>query len=130
MPDSEDFDKKLYAKIYTELQSVEGFVRSFDLSNIICEYYKAYVGADDEKKAHYARVQAFSAQFRDRVGSIVCRDILAGHVAREVQEIKDAEDEQLTAMLSSDATPTPRTEEYYRKRPCGNLAFLSAYLLS
>ena len=51
MPNSEDFDKKLYAKIYTELQSVEGFVGSFDLSNIICEYYKAYVGADDEKKS-------------------------------------------------------------------------------
>jgi len=82
-----------------------------------------------DKQAHYRRVQELSGRFRERFGSIVCRDILSGHVAKEVKRLHDAENEQLRAMLSDAPDPTPRTEEYYRKRPCAELAFYAAYLL-
>ena len=51
LPDDEDFRKKLDAKIYSELHSIEGFVGSFDFSAILCEYYRAYIDANDEKKS-------------------------------------------------------------------------------
>lgn len=85
--------------------------------------------AAEDKLNHYRRVQELSGRFRDQFGSIVCRDILSGHVAKEVQKLKDAEDEQLRAMLSTAPEPTPRTDEYYRKRPCADIAFTAAYLL-
>ena len=50
------------------------------------------------KKEHYARVQELAARFRREFGSILCREILK----------------------SPDASPnpTPRTQDFYEKRPC------------
>ena len=52
----------------------------------------------DIKKAHYTRVQELAESFRAEAGSIICREILKNP--------------------PSDPNPSPRTEEYYKQRPC------------
>lgn len=64
---------------------------------------------DCRKKAHYALVQDLCARFRQETGSIVCRDILKNP--------------------PSDPNPTPRTAEYYAKRPCARMVMLAARIL-
>lgn len=65
---------------------------------------------DDElKKAHYALVQELAGKFREQAGSIVCREILKNP--------------------PSDPAPTPRTEEFYKVRPCARLVVLAAQIL-
>ena len=53
-----------------------------------------------QKARQYALVQRLAARFREKNGTIVCRELLAG--------------------LKTDTRPIPdaRTEEYYRVRPC------------
>ena len=70
-------------------------------------------GDDEEKAAHYARVQELAAAFREQHGAIQCRALL------------DHPD--------TGATPTPRTEAFYHSRPCAQLvrdaaAFLDRYM--
>ena len=85
--------------------------------------------ADADKKAHYARVQAFCKRFREAQSSIVCREILQNH-AKKLQETKKAAEEaQLAAMRANDASPTPRTAEYYASRPCADACAWAARLL-
>lgn len=67
--------------------------------------------AREEKKELYARVQRLAAQFREQNGSIVCRELLG---------LEKAE---------GSPVPSPRTAEYYRKRPCGELIRLAASIL-
>lgn len=64
---------------------------------------------DAAKKAHYTRVQALAGQFREQIGSIVCREILKNP--------------------PSDPTPSPRTAEYYAQRPCARMVFTAAQVL-
>lgn len=64
---------------------------------------------DRSKKEHYALVQSLAGQFREEVGSIVCREIL-----------KDP---------PSDPNPTPRTAEFYAKRPCARMVMTAARIL-
>ena len=66
-------------------------------------------GDDESKLSHYQLVQALSGQFREQVGSIVCREIL-----------KDP---------PSDPNPTPRTEEFYKTRPCARMVLLAGQIL-
>ena len=66
-------------------------------------------GDDTGKKAHYALVQALAGQFREQVGSIVCREILKNP--------------------PSDPNPTPRTQEFYQKRPCARMVLVAARIL-
>ena len=54
-----------------------------------------------EKKECYLRVQQFGTAFRTVHGSIVCRELLG-----------------LPVGADSTPTPSPRTAEYYRRRPC------------
>lgn len=61
------------------------------------------------KMAHYTLVQELAGKFREEVGSIVCRDILKNP--------------------PSDPNPTPRTEEFYKKRPCARMVMLAARIL-
>ena len=81
----------------------------------------------EDKAAHYARVQALAGRFREERGSIVCREILARHA--EKKRAESGEDAQTLAMTSIDPTPTPRTEEYYAKRPCAAVVECAANLL-
>jgi C_GCAxxG_C_C family probable redox protein len=52
------------------------------------------------KRENYALMQSFAAAFAKENGSIICRELLG---------LTQAKDEP---------TPSARTEEYYRKRPC------------
>ena len=61
------------------------------------------------KKAHYERVQYLAGKFREQVGSIICREILD--------------------YPASDPNPTPRTAEFYAKRPCARMVVLATQIL-
>lgn len=62
---------------------------------------------DDAAKARlYTQVQRLVRRFREKKGTILCRELLDNP--------------------SSDPTPTPRTPEFYRQRPCGALIRLAA----
>ena len=66
-------------------------------------------GDDTTKKAHYARVQELAGQFREKNGSIICREILKNP--------------------PSDPAPSPRTAEYYATRPCARMVYAAATIL-
>ena len=66
-------------------------------------------GDDRAKKQHYTLVQHLAGEFREQVGSIVCREILKNP--------------------PSDPVPTPRTAEFYQKRPCARMVRLAAAVL-
>ena len=64
----------------------------------------------DKMKA-YPVIQDFCAKFREKCGSIVCRELLEGTGA------------------TTGGAPEPRTKEYYQKRPCVELVKIAAGLL-
>ena len=66
-------------------------------------------GDDVTKKAHYSLVQELAKQFREKNGSIVCREILKNP--------------------PSDPAPSPRTAEYYASRPCARMVYTAATIL-
>lgn len=66
-------------------------------------------GDDREKMQLYARVQDLAGGFKAKNGSIVCREILKNP--------------------PSDPNPSPRTAEYYAKRPCVRMVMTAADLL-
>ncbi len=75
--------------------------------------YGGYEPADREKKAEmYSIIQRFAERFKEENGfnSIICRELLG-------------------AGGKSTPTPSPRTAEYYKKRPCPDLVGISAVLL-
>ena len=55
------------------------------------------------KTEHYKRIQELAEQFREKNGSIICRDLLG------------------LSVQSESYIPEKRTEEYYKKRPCVEL---------
>ena len=65
--------------------------------------------ADSKKKELYQQVQALAEQFRQENGSIICREILKNP--------------------PSDPNPSPRTAEYYAKRPCCRMVMTAAKLM-
>ncbi len=64
-----------------------------------------------QKKEIYERVQELAKSFERDKGSIVCRELLGLNVKH------------------SEPTPEARTEQYYKKRPCNELAYYAANLL-
>lgn len=67
-------------------------------------------GDDEAKAAHYRRVQEMANRFRQEAGSLTCRDILKNP--------------------PSDPSPTPRSDEFYRMRPCTRMVYMAAEILS
>ena len=67
--------------------------------------------AKEEKAEHYALIQKLANEFKERNGSIICRELLAG--------------------INNNTNPVPeeRTENYYKKRPCAELAYIAAEIL-
>jgi C_GCAxxG_C_C family probable redox protein len=63
------------------------------------------------KKANYALVQEFAEKFREQNGNIVCRSLLG------LDRPKD------------EPTPSPRTAEYYKKRPCAEYVYDAALIV-
>lgn len=69
-----------------------------------------YSSPDPQKQqALYADVQALCAAFREKAGSILCREILNNP--------------------PTDPALTPRTAEYYAARPCARMVYFAASLL-
>lgn len=66
---------------------------------------------NEKKKAVYAMIQELAAQFKSENGSIICRELL-GLKAPEGTHV-----------------PEKRTDEYYKKRPCGELCYIAADIL-
>lgn len=64
---------------------------------------------DSAKKAHYERVQQLAGEFRQQMGTIICRELLQNP--------------------PSDPTPSPRTTEYYAQRPCARFVMTAAEIL-
>jgi len=71
--------------------------------------YDETPGNDPHKKQLYVDVQALAGRFREECGSIICREILKNP--------------------ASDPNPTPRTAEFYAKRPCARMVMTAARLL-
>ena len=65
--------------------------------------------ATTQKRELYAQVQAMAGQFREEMGSIVCRDLLKNP--------------------PSDPNPTPRTAEFYKNRPCVRMVETAARIM-
>ena len=69
---------------------------------MVCGLLYGYSDSSDNKaKAeHYALIQRMAEMFKEKHGTIICRELLAG--------------------LKTDTNPVPeaRTEEYYKVRPC------------
>ena len=66
-------------------------------------------GDDASKKRLYGEVQALAGRFREENGSIICREILKNP--------------------PSDPNPTPRTAEFYARRPCAKMVLTAARLM-
>ena len=66
-------------------------------------------GDDRAKMLLYQQVQQLGQKFREENGSIVCREILDNP--------------------PSDPNPSPRTVEYYAKRPCARMVMTAARLM-
>ena len=67
---------------------------------------------DNENKKHcYATVQSLAEEFRTENGSIVCRELLG------------------LAQQKDDPTPSPRTGEYYKRRPCAEYVAIAARIV-
>ena len=64
---------------------------------------------DCNKKAYYPDVQDLMKKFQDECGSYICREILKNP--------------------PSDPNPTPRTAEFYAKRPCARMCLTAARIL-
>jgi len=56
-----------------------------------------------DKGEHYKRIQELAKRFKDKNGSIICRELLQG------------------VESSTSPQPSERTETYYKKRPCVEL---------
>ena len=78
---------------------------------MVLGYLYGYDNSDDgdTKMQVYTQVQELANKFREINGSIICREILKNP--------------------PSDPNPSPRTEEYYAKRPCARMVMVAAELM-
>lgn len=63
----------------------------------------------DNKKSHYELIQEMAKEFKELNGSIICRELLG-----------------LSNKGPDSPVPEKRTDEYYKKRPCGELVEIAA----
>ena len=74
-----------------------------------CLYGYDTAGDDVSKMRLYTEVQELAGNFRERCGSIVCREILKNP--------------------PTDPRPSPRTAEYYKTRPCARMVLVAGQLM-
>lgn len=74
-------------------------------------YADDHVPDQEAKAAHYKRIQTLAARFKAENGSYLCRELLDG------------------VPVSKGSAPEERTEQYYKKRPCGELCAIAAQIL-
>lgn len=75
-------------------------------------YAEGEVVSAQEKAAHYARIQDLAARFKAETGTYICRELLEGVPA------------------TGGSQPEERTEQYYKRRPCGELCRLAADIMA
>ena len=68
-------------------------------------------GNAEHKRSHYHLIQEFASRFKEKNGSIICRELLSGAGAAPGND------------------PETRTEEYYKKRPCPQIVRQAADIL-
>ncbi len=105
----------------TSARFISGFGGGFGRLREVCGAVSGMVAAlgilygyddsdnDETKKDFYSLVQDLCGQFRERCGSMICREILKNP--------------------PSDPVPSPRTEEYYASRPCVRMVYTAADIL-
>ena len=78
---------------------------------MVLSYLYGYDSPTDDgaKKLVYCQVRELAEKFREQTGSIICREILKNP--------------------PTDPNPSPRTAEYYAKRPCARMVMIAAGLL-
>ena len=88
-----------------------GFGGGFGRQRLVCGAVSGftmvlgYLKSDGEDKlAIYKIIQDASAEFKERLGSLICGDLLDGKVK-----------------VTTNAEPDARTPEYYKKRPCSEI---------
>ena len=74
-------------------------------------YADDHIPTQEAKAAHYEKIRNLATRFKEENGSYLCRELLEG------------------VPVSKDAAPEERTEQYYKKRPCGELCAIAAQLL-
>ena len=109
-------DRKVAAKLSSpfgggigRMREVCGAVSGMMMVLGVLYGYDDTVEDDAQKKQLYKDVQALAGKFREECGSIICREILKNP--------------------PSDPNPTPRTAEFYAKRPCSRMVMTAARLL-
>jgi len=115
--DETGFDPKTAAKVASSFGGGMGRLR--EVCGAVSGMFLALgasCGTDDPddaegKKAQYQDIQALAAKYREENGSNICRELLG------------------LSEKTSEPTPERRTNEYYRKRPCGELVACAAQIL-
>ena len=81
----------------------------------------------DAKAEHYQKIQHLANLFTEQNGSIICRELLSGDFSKH----SDYKQTGICAEeLSSSTPPAARTDEYYQKRPCGDLVGDAAEIIA
>lgn len=79
-------------------------------------------GSLEGKKKNYEMVQKLAGIFRERNGTIICRELLGLGQNKSTDIMKNPDLTQRADARGipafTDTTPQERTEEYYKKRPC------------
>lgn len=80
---------------------------------IVLGMLKGYSDPKDPaaKAEHYKRIQEVAENFKEENGSYLCRELLG---------LPDGKDSPV---------PEPRTEKYYKKRPCADMVECAAQIL-
>ena len=110
-------DIDVYLKIASSFGGGIGRLRevcgAFSGSCIVAGILRGYDGENNvDKGNHYKLIQQLAKKNKEKNGSIICRELLAG-----------------TINLSSE-NPAERTNEYIKKRPCAELCYIAANILS
>ena len=115
--DITNLDEEMVAKITASFGGGMGRLRevcgAVSGMAFLASFISPCPGADsaEAKKANYALVQEFAEQFRQQNGNIVCRSLLGLDCPKD------------------EPTPSPRTAEYYRKRPCSEYVYDAALIV-
>jgi len=101
-----DISPSMGRAIRMEFPSIEGGVRGGSGEGVCGS---VHYPNQELKKKNYEVVQRLAADFRTQTGSIICKELLGLNKKRADGTIPE---------IQIVATPEPRTDEYYRKRPC------------
>ncbi len=110
-------DKDLLSKMASSFGGGMGRLRevcgSVSGMFMVAGFLYGYSGPEtgEVKADHYARIQELAKRFEEKHGTIVCREMLGLSVRHDVP------------------TPEARTNEYYKKRPCGEIIGDAAEIL-